>query len=315
VGDQFGSLLLEAFNGAEDTGSLVTYNYKVTNPTGNDVTITEVFDNLLGDIDDCEVVLAGEASIECSVLAALAPSYEPVTNVVDVTANGGGQTCVAKDEATVTFSGCTLEGKSELKVDDDKIEWEVTNTGTDTVTIGRILLTWPIEHGNLKKIKVGRDTIWEGSLPPPSADITAFINKLDKRQIKAGDKDKLKFEFDAKLQGTTAADYEIIVNMDEFCSVTFTDEPTLGDFACEKPIDSLTMIWDATQDVTVTAWKGDVGSTSLGTKTVASGGEITFDGFAGSPNDVYWEIFDSNGVKIGESTFHLSCSDDYLAGP
>jgi hypothetical protein len=104
--------------------------------------------------------------------------------------------------------------------------------------------------------------------------------------------------------------------MDEYCSVTFSDEPTLGDFACDKPIDSLTMIWTDAQNrtVDVTAWKGAVGSTSLGTQTVAPNGEVTFSGFAGSPNDVYWEIF-AGGTKIGESTFHMSCSDDDMDGP
>jgi hypothetical protein len=37
---------------------------------------------------------------------------------------------------------------------------------------------------------------------------------------------------------------------------------------------------------------------------------VIVTGYAGSPNDVYWEIFDAGtGTKIGTSTFHVSCSD------
>jgi hypothetical protein len=35
---------------------------------------------------------------------------------------------------------------------------------------------------------------------------------------------------------------------------------------------------------------------------------------SGSPNDVSWEIFDVSRVKIGESMFHVSCSDDDMDG-
>ncbi len=92
--------------------------------------------------------------------------------------------------------------------------------------------------------------------------------------------------------------------------------PPSTNFACDKPIDSLTMIWTGQDDVTVKAWKGPVGSTLLDTITgVMAGDEVTVDGYAGSPNDVFWEVFSSSGTKIGESKFHLSCSDDDMDGP
>jgi hypothetical protein len=47
---------------------------------------------------------------------------------------------------------------------------------------------------------------------------------------------------------------------------------------------------------------------------VSYGEELRVDGYAGSPNDVYWEILTLDGVKIGESVFHLSCSDDDMNG-
>ena len=97
------------------------------------------------------------------------------------------------------------------------------------------------------------------------------------------------------------------------------ESPSPGPFVCSdaKPIDSLSMIWNGTQTVTIKAWKGAVGSTLLATiNDITPGTEVTVSGFAGSPNDVYWEIFDNTtGTKIGYSIFHLSCSDGDMNGP
>ena len=94
--------------------------------------------------------------------------------------------------------------------------------------------------------------------------------------------------------------------------------PPAGPFNCSdaKPIDSITMIWNGNQTVGIKAWKGSVGSTLLATITdIQPGEEVTVSGYAGSPNDVIWEIFNSSGSKLGNSTFHLSCSDADMNGP
>ena len=94
-------------------------------------------------------------------------------------------------------------------------------------------------------------------------------------------------------------------------------EPPPGPFTCDKPIDALTMIWNGTQNIRVKAWKGNVGSTLLAEiDGVMPGDEVTISGFAGSPNDIIWEIFEPlpSTTKIGESTFHLSCSDENMNG-
>ena len=63
------------------------------------------------------------------------------------------------------------------------------------------------------------------------------------------------------------------------------------------------------------AYKGDTSKLLLVTvPDVSPGDEVTVTGFAGSPNDVIWEIFQAGGNKIGESTFHLSCSDRDMNG-
>ena len=93
-------------------------------------------------------------------------------------------------------------------------------------------------------------------------------------------------------------------------------DPPPAPFDCDKPIDVLIMIWDGTATIDVTVWKGAVGSTLLGTvEDVAPGTAVKATGYAGSPNDVYWELFDStSGDKLGESAFHMSCSDDDMDG-
>ncbi|NNF67036.1 MAG: hypothetical protein HKM98_05965, partial [Gammaproteobacteria bacterium] len=90
-----------------------------------------------------------------------------------------------------------------------------------------------------------------------------------------------------------------------------------SNFTCDKPIDSLTMIYNGTQPVRVKAWKGEVGSTLLADiDDVTPGEEVSVMGYAGSPNDVFWEVFVAgSNSKIGESNFHLSCSDDAMDGP
>jgi len=105
-----------------------------------------------------------------------------------------------------------------------------------------------------------------------------------------------------------------------------TPVPTPGAFSCSnlKPIDSLTMIWNGTQDVKIKAWSGAIGSSTLmnastwNTTIIKPGDEVTISGYAtnGSGNDVIWEIFDAGtGLKIGASDFHKSCSDVDMDGP
>ena len=75
------------------------------------------------------------------------------------------------------------------------------------------------------------------------------------------------------------------------------------------------MSWQGGDGVTVKAWKGDIGGTLLKTAgPLYHGDEITVSGMGGSPNDQVWEIF-YNGVKAGESKFHISCSDSNMNGP
>jgi len=237
--------------------------------------------------------------------------------------------CSATASSTVTVAvpqpECIASGDSELKVGkkknkgkkkDNKVEWKLYNNGSGTITIETLTLSWPVELGKLKKIKLGHDTIFEPAdkPEPPFAVINIWKGGGNKRQIKKNDKDKLKFEFEKKTK-TSQNEYAIMVNFLEGCSVEYV--PGTVPFDCEKPIDALSMIWNGSQTIRVKAWKGNVGSTLLADiDPVDPDQEVTVNGYAGSPNDVYWEIFDTGtDNKIGESKFHMSCSDQDMNGP
>jgi hypothetical protein len=113
--------------------------------------------------------------------------------------------------------------------------------------------------------------------------------------------------------GLLPIDCELIVEKE--CEVPPPPEP--GSFDCKeaKPIDSLTMIWNGGNEVLVSATAKD---TVLADKvSVMQDEAITISGYAAAKagNDVIWEIFDTSGKKIGESTFHRSCSDKDMNGP
>ena len=117
---------------------------------------------------------------------------------------------------------------------------------------------------------------------------------------------------------------DVVIANDTECNITIDKKclvvpPVSENFVCSdaKPIDSLSMIWGGSQNIHIKAYKGSVdGILLLDQDNIAPGDEVTVSGFAGSPNDVYWEIFHAGTeTKIGESTFHLSCSDDDMNGP
>lgn len=133
---------------------------------------------------------------------------------------------------------------------------------------------------------------------PTTADLAAGQNRTD-----------VDFGYRPQLACGLAVDQKCVV----------TAPPPSSNFSCSaaKPINELSMIWNGTQTVDVRAWKGSVGSTLLATVTnVAPGAKVVVTGYAGAPNDVIWEIFAAGTTnKLGESTFHLSCSDDNMNGP
>ncbi len=112
------------------------------------------------------------------------------------------------------------------------------------------------------------------------------------------------------------------IDVEKFCSTP----PVVADFICDdaKPIDSLTMVWDGSKNISQIAVYKDKYDSSEPNKNflytipgpILPGDTVTADGYAaaGARNDVDWLITfadDSQGI----SRFHRSCSDEDMNGP
>jgi hypothetical protein len=113
-----------------------------------------------------------------------------------------------------------------------------------------------------------------------------------------------------------------VCTQDEDTVIVTVADPLPGPFECSdaKPIDQLTMTWDGMTDILVVAHDGNADDPVLWTQdNVTQGTEVTVSGMGGSPNDQVWEIFAAGAdpnvdTPIGESKFHISCSDDSMNG-
>jgi uncharacterized repeat protein (TIGR01451 family) len=93
-------------------------------------------------------------------------------------------------------------------------------------------------------------------------------------------------------------------------------------YVCTKPIQELSMTWQGgaapfDQPIYISAKVKSTGATvTLG--PIAIGDTAVVNGYDGSlGNDVFWNIYSDAALtnQIGQSTFHLSCSDDNMDGP
>jgi hypothetical protein len=80
------------------------------------------------------------------------------------------------------------------------------------------------------------------------------------------------------------------------------------------------MEWAGIQDICVRAWDGEVGSSLLKQKDgIAPTDVLKVSGMGGAPNNQVWEVFPAGAcgdslAKLGESEFHISCSDGSMNG-
>ncbi len=318
LGDRFGSLEVVGFENPEQgkvqLGSEVKFSYKVTNTGSVALPVITVDDDKLSPtaVPGSPIALgAGQSKTLTATRFVTGPQTNTVT--VEATVPGTGQMCRAQDSVTITTKQpppCEVD-PGEFKLEDDKVRWKLSNGGTKVATIKSVSIHWPAGFGDLKKVKFAGDIFKDATRPPTSTVLTgsAFTGDLKNRQVKPGDTKELVFEFSKKFKGAIQGDISITVDFAEGCSVTFV--PGAGPWSCVKPIDTLSMRWNGLAPIRVKAWKGTVGSTLLGdVDNVVTSQVVTVSGYAGSPNDVIWELFAAGtSSKIGESKFHLSCSD------
>lgn len=120
------------------------------------------------------------------------------------------------------ITDCTVAGGPILKVKDKKIEWKLYNLGTADVVIASINLEWPNQNGDLQKIQL-KGNFFNERRSPPETFIDGGWSNSDpkKRRIKAGENEKLEFEFQDKFSQANALDYGIQVVFESGCMVHF----------------------------------------------------------------------------------------------
>ncbi|MCI0855001.1 MAG: serine/threonine protein kinase [Chloroflexi bacterium] len=110
-----------------------------------------------------------------------------------------------------TEDACSMISLGGFGVDDEAASWSVTNTGSGTVIITRIVLDWPAGNGALDRIRFGSSSIWNGNDETPPSDVDS--GWTGNRKLGGGSSKDLKFEFTSEAQGT-GYDLELTLNSD-----------------------------------------------------------------------------------------------------
>ncbi len=85
-------------------------------------------------------------------------------------------------------------------MEDDAASWSVTNTGSGSVIITRIVLDWPAGKGALDRIRFDSSSIWNGDDETPPSDVDS--GWTGNRLLVGGTSKDLKFEFSLEAQGS-----------------------------------------------------------------------------------------------------------------
>ncbi len=101
---------------------------------------------------------------------------------------------------TATEDACLLISLGGFAVDDEVASWSVTNSGSDTIAISRIVLDWPASNGALDRIRFRSSSIWNGNDESPPSDITS--DWTGDRNLEGGTSKELKFVFTSGAQGS-----------------------------------------------------------------------------------------------------------------
>jgi hypothetical protein len=218
-----------------------------------------------------------------------------------------------------TGGACSIDD-GPVKIEKTKFSWELTNTGTAKATLSDIIITWPTANGKLRKISLGKDTIYDNpDIAPPSATLTAanLVSDEKKRSIDPGKKEVLTFEFE---KSAADAPYNITVKFGTGCEVTFDSSnqpPQLSACSDVKPIEQMVLEYAGTTAIQNVAFyrtsaTGTPGSIDLigNSGPLTTGQVFSFGNYAANKadNDVDFLItFVGGGTQ--KSRFHLSCSD------
>ncbi len=96
-------------------------------------------------------------------------------------------------------------------MNDEVVSFSVTNSGSSTVFITRIVLDWPSGNGALDRIRFDSSTIWNGNDETPPSDVDSGWTG---NRVLLGETSKdLKFVFTSEAQGS-GYDLDLTLNND-----------------------------------------------------------------------------------------------------
>lgn len=101
---------------------------------------------------------------------------------------------------TATEDACSLISLGGFAVDDEFVSFSVSNSGSGTVIITRIVLDWPAGNGELDRIRFDSSSIWNGNDGAPPTDVDS--GWTGNRVLVGGISKILKFEFTSEAQGS-----------------------------------------------------------------------------------------------------------------
>jgi len=136
-----------------------------------------------------------------------------------MTGENGSFDCNLLNTGVVAPSGgAGVTGAETLDLrDDKKVKWELTNNGNQDVFITWVKVTWPEEHGQVKKFKLAGDfakDVFDTDSPTIVPDEKAFENDPNKRKLKKGEHKNLEIEFTDKFKNHDENDFTLSVEFD-----------------------------------------------------------------------------------------------------
>ncbi len=204
VGDVYYGLTLVAMDG-QGLGKDVRYSFRVTNNGATPLTNIMVTDNKLGPIPGSPIASLGGG--QSQTLTATTMVSESTTNVATATA----ASCPAPgvtSTATVTVMPqppCTVE-QTFAKIEDDKYSVTLSNPGSKTATLDRLVLNWAANatYGSIKEVKFG-STLYKADRSNlvvrsgvPITDSGWTEPDVSKRQLAPGKSETLEITFQQK---------------------------------------------------------------------------------------------------------------------
>jgi serine/threonine protein kinase len=116
---------------------------------------------------------------------------------------------------TTVVDSCNSLSIGSFDPDGSKVTWQLTNGGSEGLTLTRLVLDWPSANSSLKKVRLGGSLIWNQGDDAPETDIQGGWK--GNRSLPAGVVKTLLFEFGASAEPTS---YSLDLEFDSGCKIT-----------------------------------------------------------------------------------------------